>query len=215
MRKFIPPISLFIFSAATIIIFWISIATVVWGDSSTFQVSQSSDDGRTLSGSWDSSFSTDYFGNQNIFGTVSAAIRFDTMVPQGAQIIAAYLSLNITSMQSGMQALCYGIDEDDTATFSADPFSRNHTTAYISCDYGDWSAASGWSNSPTMVNIVQEIIDRPGFGGAIGFLIEDNSSPSANVCNFVTYDYGGGDSGFQPKLYIEWTQTTLSGVNLQ
>lgn len=180
--------------------------------SGTWQISQSTDDGRTLGGAWSSSGTSDYFGNQNIFGVCDSAIKFNTTVPQGVTITTAYLSLNITSVHSGMLGTCYGIDEDNTATFSADPFSRDHTTANIPCSYANWSATSGWSNSDSIVSIVQEIINRPGFGGAIGFFLEDNSSPSANVLNYITYDYGGGASEFAPKLYIQWfTPGTPSG----
>ena len=178
--------------------------------STTKQTAASNDDGRSVGGSWLATTTSDQFGNVNIFGTASSALRFITTIPQGAIIKTAYLSLYIANMQSGMLALCYGIDEDNTATFSADPFGRDKTIAYTTCNYADWSEASGWSNGPSLVNIIQEIVDRAGFGGAIGFFLEDNSSPSSNACSYYTYDYGGGGSGNQPKLYVEWTESNCN-----
>ena len=178
-----------------------------------YQISQSTDDGKTTGGIWIDDGTTDYFGNASIVGICNSAVRFSTAIPQGATITSAYLSLYVSVVNTGLLATCSGIDEDDTATFSSTPFGRDHTTASISCNYADWSETSGWSNSNSIITIVQEIVDRPGFGGAIGIVLEDNDSPSFpdnDHATYRTYDYGGGASEFAPKLYVEWATTTMT-----
>ena len=142
-----------------ILILLISISA--FGASGTYQISSSTDGGRTLGGVWSSTGSSDYFGNQNIFGVCDAALRFSTPVTSGSTITTAYLILNIQNVSAGMLATCSGIDEAATATFSADPFSRDHTTATIPCSYANWSETSGWSNSDSLVSIIQEIVNLP------------------------------------------------------
>lgn len=139
------------------------------------------------------------------FGT--SGCRFLAVsAPQGATITTAHISFRGSSTLSG--ATCnvriYGEDVDDSTAFSTigDFDGRTLTTASV-----DWDAIAAWSEtvwykSPSLVTIVQEIVDRALWvaGNSMTFIWDDNSS-SANAYRFAS----SHSTGNPPKLVIGYT----------
>lgn len=121
----------------------------------------------------------------------TAGIRpVSVTIPQGATINSAKITLNpIQNDADTPDVTIKGIDEDNTASFSSDPTGRDTTTATV-----NWTIPSTTEDvpidSPSIVTIVQEIVDRVGWtsGNAMGFLIDDNGSASNEQVSFDSYD---------------------------
>jgi hypothetical protein len=156
----------------------------------TERVQASLDDGY-YAGAWFNNNSTFGFGKSFVGAAVTAALRFSNVtIPNGATITAATLTLRAENTDTDtVNAKVYGIDEDNTANFSADPTGRSRTTANA-----DWDRAGTTANvdytSPSLVSIVQEIVDRPGWssGNAMGFIIDDDGSANDKLLFFKSYD---------------------------
>jgi hypothetical protein len=140
-------------------------------------------------------------GRENIPPTYdfSGALRFTSVnVPQGATITEAILGIYVFDKGSGTadtEAKIWGMDEDNTGSFSSDPMGRTKTTAY---DEAHWSLPPlGGRSNHNITSIVQEIVNRGGWssGNAMGFIIENNGSPTdswvwddASLCRLeITY----------------------------
>lgn len=123
--------------------------------------------------------------------SVNGAMRFTNItISQGTTIQNANLGFKVGTKGSGsgdLQAKIYGIDEDNTGSFSGSPLGRTRTDAY---DQASWSLPpQGEFSNHNVTSIVQEIINRSGWssGNAIGFHILDNGSPT----NVWIYDTNG------------------------
>ncbi|MCB9053529.1 MAG: hypothetical protein H6556_29170 [Lewinellaceae bacterium] len=144
------------------------------------------------------------------------AIRFVADIPQGATITSAYVQFQ--SDDSGLpesdpsEVRFYAEDVDDSPLFvdvSNNLSSRTRTSAFV-----DWTVpaftvpavATANERSPSLVSIVQEVIDRAGWssGNHLSFLIERGLNGN------------DGDRTLQgrPVLVVEWTSATpVSGTN--
>lgn len=175
----------------------------------TKRVNASSDDGYR-----DPSFGTpwDYTGNSIKTGnesiptrSMTSAVRFTSVsISQGASITSAYLKLTCNWTDSNnVLTKVYGIDEDNTATFTSDPTGRSKTTAAI-----DWDINTVTNNtvytSPNIASIVQEIVDRGSWssGNAMGFLIENDGSSSGSTHFFDAYDGSSSDAAYLEITYV-------------
>ena len=150
--------------------------------------------------------STYYYGFPTRFTNVT--------VPQGATITVAYITY--TAYFATFGTICNerfrGENTDNAATFStlADYTGRSRTAAYV-----DWNNIGSWTgdtayNSPSLVSIVQEIVNRPGWvsGNAMAFLPEDNNSSDSAYRDAYSYD---GSTTLCPKLHIEYTVPAAPG----
>jgi len=135
-----------------------------------------------------------------------AGFRFQTVeVPQGATIDAAYLDLYVNAVLNGYDAFIYGNDVDDAVDFStdADIDGRTRTTANVFID--TTPADDDYNQTPSIVSIVQEIVDREGWesGNDMCFLfIAVNDNGTNEFVRHDSYDKSGGNPG---KLHIEYT----------
>lgn len=113
----------------------------------------------------------------------NGAIRFTSVtIPQGSSISSAVLSyfteFESTGEPNVVYSRVYGIDEDNTATFTSSPMSRTSTSA--STD--DTCPLPSGYHDVSVTAIVQEIINRAGWasGNALGFKLYDNGSADQN-----------------------------------
>jgi hypothetical protein len=114
------------------------------------------------------------------------AARFlNIVVPQGSTVnfarVDLYASAVGTASPGDLRIIAYGIDEDNTAAFSTNPFGRTKTTASTSVN--DINPSIGGYRSITVTNQVNEIVQRAGWssGNAMGFLFMNNSSATQSL----------------------------------
>lgn len=119
----------------------------------------------------------------NVSGTgVDGAFRFTNVtIPKNQSIYSASINTRITahgSNHSDTLFKVWGIDEDNTGSFSSAPMGRSKTTA-------TYSQSASYTSTPysTGINVqtcLEEIIARGGWssGNAMGFLTNNNSSPN-------------------------------------
>ncbi len=108
--------------------------------------------------------------------------RFDAVtIPNPARIDVAHIVLEQTGGAAGtVLTNIVGIDEDDhaaptnNATWVTDHSA--HTSASVTWDFAQ--SASGSVNTPSIVSVIQEIVDRAGWATtqAIGIHIDDDGS---------------------------------------
>ena len=169
----------------------------------TKRVTAGVDDGygpKNGSGSWSNA------GNYVSLGKGTSALvslfRFqDVTIPQGSIINSAKLTFYFSGgWNNSCQTNIYGIDEDNTASFSTDPRSRNKTSAVVTWDF----SAAGFEtyfDTSNISTVIKEIVDRGGWssGNALGIRIEDDGSTYSHdvdaydknsaTCALLTVDY--------------------------
>jgi len=123
----------------------------------------------------------------------ASGLRFTSVgVPQGATVVSARLSLNY-KYHSGLPVnlLIWGEAADHSEPFMDDKtlvHLRPRTAASVA-----WSiteAPSGWFEAPDVTDLVQEIVNRPGWfaGSALSLVFESASGNMHNV-NAKSYDF--------------------------
>lgn len=173
----------------------------------TIEVSPSvaGDDGRRHSFGLFSAGSQPYVGvtSPNLFGW----FRFPGVtVPQGATIDVAYVAAARAGGSNGetVRMTIAGIAEDDhVAPVDNSEWVTDHgihTTATVADTFTQSDAGS--YQTPSLVSIIQEIIDRPGWasGNAIGIHFDENGSDANAFQEFE--DQEGADPAV---LHIEYT----------
>lgn len=152
--------------------------------------------------------------------TAHAFVRFTGGPPQGATITAAYLQFAATDEGQdegpGLAILSniFGVDEDASAapttyaTWSTDH--GLHTTASVAWDFT--GLGSGTLTSPSIVSIIQEIVDRAGYSGTIQLHIDDDgTTPTGGENQRLQTVASFEDALAAPLLHIEYT----SGIALE
>ncbi|MCP3905744.1 MAG: VCBS repeat-containing protein [Planctomycetes bacterium] len=180
---------------------FIATARVAIADDLDKQVSASSDDAMEDGGSVTLSDSKHEMGGKPWNG-----FRFTNVtVPKFATITSAYLEFKADDSTSGdVDLTIYGQDADNPGTFtdtSSDVSGRTKTSAsYAWNNVEAWTAGS-WHQTPSLVSIVQEIVNRPGFasGNAMVFLFSDMASDKRIA---RAYEAAAADAA---KLHIEYS----------
>lgn len=173
------------------------------GDKST-AIAWNITDINTLTGKDSSDPSTD----------IEKASRFTNVtIPQGATINSATLTFTAQStFGSNVLVKIYGIDEDDTASIASDPTGRDKTTANTDWDQNGRIEDQEYV-TPSIVDIVQEIVDRGGWssGNALGFLIVNDGSANENSHSW----YGAANGSKVPVLDVNYTSGSTKTVLFQ
>ncbi len=152
-----------------------------------------------------------YLGcDQPSYDRESIAARWISVnVPPGSIINVAYISIHGKDYTGGAfsnAVTIYGLDEDDTATFG----NRNNldnrpvTTASTSWQPGAWGATPAWQDSPDISNVIQEIVDRPGWAANNALGIKIHSTIEGVDEDKFVYAYENNPTK-APKLHIEYT----------
>lgn len=134
-------------------------------------------------------YARSYFGfghNFDIFGDMNGAMRFGSVsVARNATIYEASVGFYVATRwgSDNMYVYLYGIDEDNTADFSSNPFGRPTTTA-VHRPEGNWSASN--THYVGCKEAVQEIVNRGSWnsGNNLGLMFRDEGpsgeSPDGN-----------------------------------
>lgn len=141
-------------------------------------------------------------------GKRNLAIRFpDITIPKNVTITSAYVKLTAYSDNSGAicNANCYFNDIDDAISpTDLDTFANLALTSPVA-----WDTVAAWTDeiqydTPELKSILQEIIDRSGWGSgnAIQIIIKDNlSDTSARRTVSSIRNVSGTEKA---ELYVEW-----------
>ncbi len=158
-------------------------------------------------------------------------MRFaEVIIPQGATIDTSYCTIvcgtpgSVTTVNSRIT----GEDVDNAATWStlANYQARRGTVVggsnndYITDAQVDWDAIPAWTdeasyNSPSIVSIIQEIVNRGGWasGNALALFWDDHDDRSTHVSTALrigaSYDRGGEYD--PPALTVEFTVVGWTG----
>jgi hypothetical protein len=161
------------------------------------------DDGYTFAANWTNNARI-WLGN--VGGAVNAGIRFTALnIPKGSTITLAKITLIAAQneLAGAPPVIITADDADDSAQIvnKADYDARVDTAANTPWAIPAWTQDVAY-DTPSLVAIVQEIIDRPlwASGNHIHFLIKDNASANQRLA------YDAGDAGKEPVLYVEWTE---------
>lgn len=144
-------------------------------------------------------------------GGYSSGIRFvGVTIPQGASILTAKVTFQ--SFNDRGDVVCNiqikGENADDPATFSnqANFNGRTRTTEYV-----NWDAIPAWTanndyDSPSIINIIQEIVNRAGWVSE-NHLVLFFANNVSDVCFRLpkSYDY---DTTYCARLTVTWSTAT-------
>lgn len=165
------------------------------------------------------STSTNFFIDLVRVGKQSAStftfLRFQNVsIPQGAEILAAKLTFRAGNSNSGTVTRCNIHCNDEDHAIS--PINQtDHGTKVRTGEFVAWDDIEAWVldhdyESPDFANVVQEVIDRPGWitGNALMVLIDDDGS--SNYSQRVAYDRSD-NANYCTLLTVSYT-TNVSGV---
>ncbi|MCB9823916.1 N-acetylmuramoyl-L-alanine amidase [Candidatus Nomurabacteria bacterium] len=140
-------------------------------------------------------------------------------IPKRAEIISAKILVTSPFQNNGMpNVLIKGLAEDDAAVFVSNgsnrPSLRNKTNAKVQWNLGHaeagvligdhWTAESAYE-SPELKDIIQEIVDRPGWAESkLGLVLENYNSGHGNT-KYI-WDYNQDSGKYAPRLLIAWTK---------
>ncbi len=164
-----------------------------------------------------SNFTTDISLGNFLGLKFDAGIRFDVVaIPQGVTIKDAkiiFIPLS-TASNDDVYLKFFGEDEDDAAIFSTavDFQGRTRTTEFLAWNKVPTFTIATAIDSPSIVPIVQEIIDRSGWasGNHLVIFVEDNGSDGTASRNSRAFD----DGGSQTQLVVTWETGTERGRNI-
>ena len=97
---------------------------------------------------------------------------------------------------------------DDTITPTAPTDRATHVAKARTTAGVDWDAAfSGtWNTSPSIVSVIQELVDSYDYSGGepLQILLDDDGSDYIHYNNPLSYDYD--DNSYGPKLNITYSE---------
>jgi len=167
--------------------------------------------------------STGYVGGSGSVGVFyrSALLFQPAAIPQGSTINSATLTLTAVNNLSGVTVnlAIYGNDTDSATvvTSAGSGNSKVLTSSYVQWSPDAWTAGTSY-DAPDLSTVIQELVDRSGFGSYtyIQLLIRDNGSTDKDA-NRDYYNYHSGIN--YPKLVIDFsppsagTYTLIPGVS--
>ena len=138
-------------------------------------------------------------------------LRFEELgIPQGAVITSAVLEMDATQTNTGGGTLSIWADDSDSAApFSSADYNltgRTSTTETVSFNTGAWMDGNTYE-SEDLSNIIQELVDRPGWcgGGDVALMLGGTNSHSVLSQEGVT-SVGDGQT---PTLRVSYDSTGL------
>jgi len=138
-----------------------------------------------------------------------------TTVPQGATITSAtirvFMKWRASGSGSSISVRLQGLDVDNVAPFAPTnrPSQHAQTTAFVDSTYdvSDY-VDEAYLTLGDPKEIIQEIVNRPGFGGNIGVVLKDNGSPE----RWQFQDYGRQPAN-AAELTVVYTTTATSQID--
>lgn len=200
-------------SWAVIVLWSFLLPGIAIGDNQTVQISNGNDDVEERATDGNMNFnSTDIeLGNETPTGSEQTeGLRFNgLLIPPGATITQAYLTFTVDETDTVETIIDIHAEDTDNATpFSSTAYDltgRSRTTAKTTWNIPSWTVVGEEKTSPDVSAVVQEVIDRPGWGvgNSMVFVIFGTGSRTSE-------SYNGSVSG-AAKLYVAFTPATPTG----
>lgn len=126
-------------------------------------------------------------------------------IPQGSIIDVAYITLKDQGNSFDTRQMnIYAEDVDNAVDFgtNADVTDRTNTSAFV--EYIDVNPSCQTCNSPSIVSVIQEIVDRPGWssGNNIVILLRGLNAAQIEFTQLVSFDDA---DDFNSSIHIEWS----------
>ena len=142
-----------------------------------------------------------------------SAMRFNNVdIPRSATITSAYLK--ITSINTDYRDQIYGVIAAEASDNPADFSSRLISNAVLTTASVAWDFKDAWSPdtqyiSPDISNVIQEVVNRPGFGSGNSIAIYYSTRDlSGKGRSFASYEYSPSSAAV---LEITYETYTISG----
>lgn len=141
----------------------------------------------------------------------TAFVRFvDVTIPQGSTITSAFIRFTCLQNQSGtvINTNIYFNDHDNAVapTNYTELMALGQTTAFTA-----WDGIAAWTDgitydTPSLIDELQEIVDRGGFstGNAVIAMIYNDGSDNDAYRVLSSIDQAGGSE--KAELHVEWTK---------
>ena len=148
------------------------------------------------------------------FSESEVALRFTNLdIPQGATISEAYIEVTPNELGSDDYNLTIrGIDVNNANTFSAN---QNFSSLPKTSASVNWSGTNDWQadiveNTPSVINIVQEIVNRNGWtsNNSMAFFFGLGNNGSSDI---DAYSYNTKPSS-APRLVVSYTVNSSSTI---
>jgi|GEM_PF-1936080 len=155
----------------------------------------------------------DFAGGLQIVGMLFRSVD----VPQGAVINSAYIEFETDETDSGTTNLIiYAEDEDSAGNIGNNDgnlSTRTPTTETETWSPGAWNTVSQKHQTPNLSDIIQELVDRPGWvaNNNMALLIAPGTGCNSSTCQ-RTAESHDGESANAPLLVIDYTENTLPSV---
>lgn len=165
------------------------------------QVGASTDDGTQYGSTMDITNSLVYIE----FTDYLAACRFTGInIPSGATITVAYMEIYLPyaadDFFTGKVLWCENNNNPPTLTTDDNNLS-DRTKTSNSVALGEGQQGTGWKTLPSMVALIQEVVDDQ--GGTGDALVAILTSTTGDDLYFRSYDYS--DGSLAAKIHIEYT----------
>jgi len=142
-------------------------------------------------------------------GNYEQALRFTTVdIPQGAIIDVAHVEVNVDTRSCSTGQLIsaiYGENRDNAAQITSNPdFLNRPLTAKVDWDdTSAWACDGTWKMSPSIVSVLQEIVNRPGWtsGNTINIFWKADTTLDGNWRRVRHFESGAANA---PKLHVEY-----------
>ena len=155
-------------------------------------VADADDTSHTSAGAWSGTSNFLVIGRTGGSGRDSSLRFTAATIPQGATIDVAYMIFVAAANASGTDALT------DIRT----------TVAVLTSSIIVWDNIPSWSTgeeiqTPSLVSIVQDVVDRAGFNEVLHFFVLDDGSTESAIRQIRSHDLSTIDAA---KLHIEYTE---------
>lgn len=144
--------------------------------------------------------------------TLNSAVRFTNVtIPKSATIDVAFLIFtpDATRDTANVNSNIHGHAADDSGQITNDTEWHDVEDTNLTSSFTAWDAIPTWTidveiNSPSIVDVIQEIVDRSGWvsGNALNIMWLDDGSSNAHTRRAYQHDV---DTGKAVKLHIEYT----------
>lgn len=151
-----------------------------------------------------------------IVGSISSGsevgMRFVTTIPQGATVTAAFLKATPRATRAGtLLSKVFLHDADASARFANDGEWDAAVPSGLTSGSVDWDISGVTidveEQSPSLVALVQSVVDRAGFGGVLHFIWRNDASSDWH--QYRSYDDIPGSA---PELHVEFSTATTAAV---
>ena len=177
----------------------------------TYQVSGSANDADSYSSGYYSDFLVvgyDYVNHQTTIPDYMAGMRFtNVQIPGELAIIDARLKMQNSLFVWIPGYPVYGVIQaeagDDTEDFGSVPLGgRAKTDSAVNWDHMDMGGSGWWYTSPDISEVVQEIIDRPGWAAGNSMVLLYSTRKNEGQYR----QFWSSESGGAPKLTITYAE---------